>query len=227
MSTTSEPQVTVAEPTDENLRTAGELIRGGGVVVAPSDTNLALTLDPWNQAAVERAFAVKRRPPTSPLTLFVRHPQEWQEYTEVPEDRREAVRRLADAFWPGPFNIVLPRSPRIPDHLVCGGPTVAIGCLSNPTIQRLIEFTGRPVAMTSANLSGQADGVLVDLDLAVRQIGPAVDMVVRGEHQGTTASSTIVTVTDQGIRVLRLGDITHDHIKAALGDLAHLLEDAS
>ncbi|GAA3225222.1 L-threonylcarbamoyladenylate synthase [Streptomyces sp. XM83C] len=217
----------VAAPTDENLRTAGDLVRNGGVVVAPSDTNLALTLDPWNRAAVERAFAIKRRPPTSPLTLFVRHPQEWEEYTEVPAELREAVRRLTDAFWPGPFNIVLPRNHRIPDHLVCGGPTVALGCLSNPTIQRLIEFTGKPVAMTSANLSGQADGVLVDLDLAVRQIGDAVDMVIRGEKQGTTASSTIVTAAKTPFEVLRLGDITHAHIKDALGDLAHLLEDAS
>lgn len=217
----------VAAPTDENLRIAGDLIRTGGVVVAPSDTNLALTLDPWNRAAVERAFAIKRRPPTSPLTLFVRHPQEWQEYTDVPAELAEAVRRLAEAFWPGPFNIVLPRNQRIPDHLVCGGPTVALGCLSNPTLQRLIEFTGKPVAMTSANLSGQADGVLVDLDLAVRQIGPSVDMVIRGERQGTTASSTIVTAATVPFKVLRLGDITHAHIRDALGDLAHLLEDGS
>nr|BFD87688.1 L-threonylcarbamoyladenylate synthase [Streptomyces sp. Xyl84] len=223
--TTIPADANVVAPTERNLQIAGELVRNGGVVVAPSDTNLALTMDPWNSAAVERAFAIKRRPPTSPLTLFVRHPQEWQEYTQVPEALREAVRRLTDAFWPGPFNIVLPRNTRIPDHLVCGGPTVAIGCLSNPTVQRLIETTGRPVAMTSANLSGQADGVLVDLDLAVEQIGQAVDMVVKGGHQGTTASSTIVTAATVPFRVLRLGDITTDQIRAALGDLAHLLED--
>ncbi|MEW2291343.1 L-threonylcarbamoyladenylate synthase [Streptomyces sp. NPDC006743] len=223
--TTIPAEANVVAPTERNLQIAGELVRNGGVVVAPSDTNLALTMDPWNSAAVERAFAIKRRPPTSPLTLFVRHPQEWQEYTQVPEALREAVRRLTDAFWPGPFNIVLPRNTRIPDHLVCGGPTVAIGCLSNPTVQRLIETTGRPVAMTSANLSGQADGVLVDLDLAVEQIGQSVDMVVKGGHQGTTASSTIVTAATVPFRVLRLGDITADQIRAALGDLAHLLED--
>ncbi len=218
-------EANVVAPTEGNLQIAGDLVRNGGVVVAPSDTNLALTMDPWNRAAVERAFAIKRRPPTSPLTLFVRHPQEWQEYTEVPEALREAVRRLTEAFWPGPFNIVLPRNTRIPDHLVCGGPTVAIGCLSNPTIQKLIEAVGRPVAMTSANLSGQADGVLVDLDLAVEQIGQAVDMVVKGGHQGTTASSTIVTAAGVPFKVLRLGDITAEQIREALGDLAHLLED--
>ncbi|MFF1925222.1 L-threonylcarbamoyladenylate synthase [Streptomyces sp. NPDC058221] len=225
--TTAPTEANVVEPTAHNLRVAGDLVRNGGVVVAPSDTNLALTMDPWNSAAVKRAFAIKRRPATSALTLFVRHPQEWEGYTAVPEEHREAVRRMTDAFWPGPFNIVLPRTTRIPDHLVCGGPTVAIGCLANPTIQQLIEQVGRPVAMTSANLSGQADGVLVDLDLAVEQIGQSVDMVVKGGHQGTTASSTIVTAATVPFKVLRLGDITHADIKKALGDLGHLLEDES
>ncbi|MDH6117271.1 L-threonylcarbamoyladenylate synthase [Kitasatospora sp. GAS204B] len=213
----------VVHPTDDNLRVAAELITNGGVVVAPSDTNLALTLDPWNRAAVERAFAIKRRPPTSPLTLFVRDPQDWRDYTVVPQSLVTPVERLTAAFWPGPFNIILPRNTRVPDHLVCGGPTVAIGCLSNPTIQRLLEFTQKPVAMTSANLSGQADGVLVDLDLAVTQIGEAVDLVIRGGNQGTTLSSTIVTLVDGRFRIQRAGDVTAEQIRAALGDRADLL----
>ncbi|MEY9836934.1 L-threonylcarbamoyladenylate synthase [Streptacidiphilus sp. EB103A] len=218
-------QPNVVSPTHLNLRKAAGLIRNGGVVVAPSDTNLALTLDPWNRAAVERAFAIKRRPPTSPLTLFVRTPQEWRDYTVVPDSLVVPVERLTEAFWPGPFNIILPRNTRVPDHLVCGGPTVAIGCLSNPTMQSLLEHTGGPVAMTSANLSGQADGVLVDLDLAVAQIGDSVDMVIRGGSQGTTASSTIVTLVDDRFRIQRAGDITADQVRAALGDRAELLAD--
>ncbi len=215
----------VVHPTDSNLRKAAELIINGGVVVAPSDTNLALTMDPWNSAAVERAFAIKHRPPTSPLTLFVRQPGEWRDYTVVPQALVPAVDRLTEAFWPGPFNIILPRNSRVPDHLVCGGPTVAIGCLSNPTVQRLLEFTAKPVAMTSANLSGQADGILVDLDLAVAQIGNAVDLVIRGGNQGTTASSTIVTLVEGKFRIQRAGDVTADQVRTALGSQAGLLVD--
>ncbi|WP_092537257.1 Sua5/YciO/YrdC/YwlC family protein [Actinomyces ruminicola] len=66
----------------------------------------------------------------------------------------------------------------VPDFLVRGGGTVALGVLSSPTLQRLLGFTGRPVAMTSANLSGRADGVLVDLELMSEQIGDEVDLIL-------------------------------------------------
>lgn len=61
--------------------------------------------------------------------------------------------------------------------------------------------------MTSANLSGQADGILVDLDLAVEQIGDVVDMVLTGEANNTTKSSTIISLAGRP-QILRHGDIT-------------------
>ncbi|RAX21542.1 threonylcarbamoyl-AMP synthase [Actinomyces sp. Z5] len=208
------PKVVAA--TEENLRRAARVVLAGGVIVAPSDTNLALTLDAWNEAAIERAFAIKRRPATSPLTLFLRNSGDWERYTRVPAADRATVQALAAAFWPGPFNLVLPRSDAVPDFLVRGGSTVALGVLSNPTLQRLLDLVGRPVAMTSANLSGRADGVLVDLKLASEQIGDAVDLILEGGHQGTTASSTIVKVQDGRATILREGDVRPGAIRAAL-----------
>jgi L-threonylcarbamoyladenylate synthase len=61
------PKAPILESTEANLALAAQCIRDGGVVVAPSDTNMALTLDPWNEAAIERAFRIKNRPPTSAL----------------------------------------------------------------------------------------------------------------------------------------------------------------
>ena len=195
---------TILEPTEENLREAADCILEGGVVVAPSDTNLALTLDPWNEAAIERAFEIKERPATKPLTIFVRDPGDWREYGVDDSGLAEA---FVEAFWPGPLNIVVVRTDAVPDRVVCGGDTVAIGCLGNPTWRRLAELVDRPIAMTSANVSGQADGRLVDLELAVEQVGDRVDYVIEGGAQGTTKSSTIVDLTGEP-SILRRGDIT-------------------
>ncbi|MBM6978730.1 MAG: threonylcarbamoyl-AMP synthase [Actinomyces succiniciruminis] len=202
--------------TDENIRRAAGIVRDGGVVVAPSDTNLALTLDAWNEVAVERAFAIKRRQAKSPLTLFLRHPGDWVRYTEVSRVETPVVEALAAKFWPGPFNLVLPRSDDVPDFLVRGGSTVALGVLSNPTLQRLLDFVGHPVAMTSANLSGRADGVLVDVGLAEEQVGDEVDLILEGRHRGTTASSTIVELRDNRLTILRQGDVLPSDIRAAV-----------
>ncbi|RTE49191.1 L-threonylcarbamoyladenylate synthase [Actinobaculum sp. 352] len=219
-STRRDGRAKVLAATDPNIRHAAEIVLAGGVIVAPSDTNMALTRDAWNEAAVRRAFAIKRRPATSPLTLFMRAPGDWPTYTEVPDVDRPIVQALAGSLWPGPLNIVLPRDPqRVPDFIVCGGSTVALGVLSNPTVQRLLDFIGRPVAMTSANLSGQASGVLVDVAMAHDQIGDAVDLILEGGKQGTTTSSTIVKVDNGRLTILRQGDIQPQTIRETLAGL--------
>ena len=209
---------TQLDPTDEGVATAANCILDGGVVVAPSDTNLALTLDPWDEAAIERAFRIKNREPTDPLTLFIRDPDDWREWATT--DRGVAVDALVEAFWPGPLNIVLPKTDAVPDRVVAGGETVALGCLGNPTWRRLAAAVDQPLCMTSANLTGEADDQLVDLDLAVEQVGDRVDYVLTGEAQGTTQSSTIVDLTGAEPTIIRHGDIAADDLTAAVGGLA-------
>ena len=206
------------EPTAAGIATAADCILDGGVVVAPSDTNLALTLDPWDEAAIERAFRIKNREPTDPLTLFIRDPDDWREWART--DRGVAVDALVEAFWPGPLNIVLPKTDAVPDRVVAGGETVALGCLGNPTWRRLAAAVDQPLCMTSANLTGEADDQLVDLDLAVKQVGDRVDYVLTGEAQGTTRSSTIVDLASAEPTIIRHGDIAADDLTAAVGGLA-------
>ncbi|TQQ83580.1 threonylcarbamoyl-AMP synthase [Halonotius terrestris] len=205
------------DPTPEGIATAADCVLDGGVIVAPSDTNLALTLDPWDEAAIERAFRIKNREPTDPLTLFIRDPDDWERWATT--DRREAVESLVDAFWPGPLNIILPKTDAVPDRVVASGETVALGCLSNPTWRELSQAVDQPLCMTSANLTGQADDQLVDLDLAVDQVGDRVDYVLPGKAQGTTKSSTIVDLTTPAPTIVRHGDITAADLDDAVDDL--------
>ena len=206
----------ILQPSEENFAIAARCVAEGGVVIAPSDTNLALTLDPWNDDAIRRAFEIKRRPPTQALTLFVREPGDWRSYADVAD--AGPVDRVVGRFWPGPLNIVVPRNAAVPDTIVRGGPTVAIGCIANPVLRGLLSYLKRPVAMTSANLSGQADGVLVDLELALAQVGDAVDYILAGGADGTTKSSTIVDLSGPP-RILRQGDISAEDLGAVLPDL--------
>ena len=208
---------TQLEPTPEGIATAADCILDGGVVVAPSDTNLALTFDPWEEAAIERAFQIKNREPTDPLTLFIRDPDDWRQWATT--DQPAVVDKLVEAFWPGPLNIVLLKTDAVPDHVVAGGETVALGCLSNPTWRELAAAVDQPLCMTSANLTGQADDQLVDLDLAVEQVGDRVDYVLEGDSQGTTQSSTIVDLTSEESTILRHGDITAADLAAAADEL--------
>lgn len=197
------------DPSPANIDRAAAIIRDGGLVVCPSDTNLAITIDPWNERAVQRVFEVKRRPATSPLTLFIGNPEDWRIYGE--HDEPERVDALIRKFWPGPLNIVVRTSEKAPRPALMGGSTISIGCLSNPVPQNLIKALGHPVAMTSANLSGQANNVLVDVKLARSQIGADVDAILDGGAMDTTLSSTIVSLVDD-FKVLRQGDLVVERI---------------
>lgn len=205
----------VLEPTPANLSRAAAVIRDGGVIVAPTDTNLGLALDPWNDAAVERAYEIKDRPAHKPLTLFVREPDDWRRYGT--HDDPGLVDELVSEFWPGPLNVVLDATDRVDQDRLTRDGTVSIGCLSNPTWRDLAARVDGPVAMTSANRSGAiGDDALVDVDLAREHVGDGVDCIVAGEAQGTTRASAIVDLSGAP-ELLRKGDVTAADLRSVLG----------
>ena len=212
----------ILAPSKTNYQLASQCIQEGGVIVAPSDTNLALTLDPWNEEAIERAFAIKNRPSDSALTLFFLEPSDWQKYALT--SNKILVEKLVTIFWPGPLNIILEAKDNVPKKMLSGGDTVSMSCLSNPVWRDFIKVHQQPVAMTSANLSGQADGVLVDMTIVVEQVGQAVDYILKGEAQSTTTSSTIIDLTAEPPVIVRLGDITAGDIEAVTGVLPQVRE---
>jgi L-threonylcarbamoyladenylate synthase len=211
----------VLEPTTENIRKAVKSLHDGGVIVCPSDCNLGLTVDPWNDAAVAQTFVIKQRPATKPLTLFIKNPSDWKNYASANEETAQIVEKLTKAFWPGPLNIILKKNAHVPEKIVCGGDTVSISCMANPVLNQLIEEFKKPVAMTSANMAGQADGVLVDIQMASEQVGDKVDYILKGGAQGTTKSSTIIDLSSTP-KVVRYGDITVEQ----LNQVVNVFEDA-
>lgn len=199
----------VLKPTEVNLELAAKCVKDGGVIVLPSDCNLGLTVNPWKEDAIDRAFAIKKRPATSPLTLFFPDPEDWGKYGET--DKPKIVNALVKEFWPGPLNIILKKKSNVPNKMLCYGETVSLCCAANPVWREFMKHMDIPVAMTSANLSGQANGILVNLDLAIEQVGDQVDYLVEGGSQGTTKSSTIIDLSSTP-KVVRHGDITIEQL---------------
>lgn len=202
---------TVLEPTEANVERAADCVRDGGVIVAPSDTNLALTVDPRRPEAIERVYELKDRPREKPLTLFVREPDEWRTYGR--HEDPAVVDRLADAFWPGPLNLVLEATDAVPDDRCTRDGTVAIGCLANQVWRDLTARLDGPVAMTSANRSGTVDDdALVDVATAVDHVGDGADYVLDEEPEGTTRASTILDLVGEP-SILRRGDLTRGDLR--------------
>jgi tRNA A37 threonylcarbamoyladenosine synthetase subunit TsaC/SUA5/YrdC len=116
---------------------------------------------------------------------------------------------LIAGHWPGPLNFVLKKSPAAPRHPYLKEDSISIVCNRHPVLNALIDRFGRPLAMTSANLSGVEHDCLIDFALASRTFPDAVDYIVPPGDltPETTRSSTIVSLLDGTPRVLRQGDV--------------------
>lgn len=130
------------------IERAAEMIRGGDVVVFPTETVYGLGADALQPSALKRIFAAKGRPFSDPLIVHIAEEQTLQQLTTSISDQ---ARRLAEVFWPGPLTMILPRSPLVPLLVTAGLETVAVRMPRHPVALALIRAAGTPIAAPSAN----------------------------------------------------------------------------
>ena len=163
--------------TEEDIKTAAELLKNGGVVGIPTETVYGLAADALNPEAVKKIFKAKGRPGDNPLIVHICDFSDIERLnlvTKIPD----TAKKLADAFWPGPLTMIMKKSDIIPNEVSAGLDTVAIRFPSHKTAQAIIRESGTVLAAPSANISGSPSPTTaqhVAEDLTGR-----VDMIVDG-----------------------------------------------
>lgn len=187
---------------------AVEELQRGAAVVMPTDTVYGIAALPENPDAVQWVFELKRRPDHKSLPILAANVRSLKDVVEM-ERRAEA---LAEAFWPGPLTLALPRAPGFDHDLGAGiGPTVAVRVPAHEVALALLERTG-PLAVTSANISGEPAATTTEE--ARSAFGDAIPVYLEG---GTCAGgASTVVVLDDDISILRAGPISEDEIRRAL-----------
>src|SRR5580698_8810958 len=127
---------------------AAALIRSGELVAFPTETVYGLGANALDPAAIEKIYAAKGRPPSSPLIV---HVSSIEMARELVREWPERADKLARIFWPGPLTLVLPKKPHVPDRVTAGLDTVGVRMPANPIAQELIREAGVPIAAPSAN----------------------------------------------------------------------------
>lgn len=200
-----------SDPAD--IARAAELLQRGGLVAVPTETVYGLAANALNVQAVRRIFAAKGRPQDNPLIV---HVAKQEQLTELAEMTPRAL-RLAQAFWPGPLTLVLPRKSVVPDEVSGGLDTVAVRMPAHPVMREVIVQSGVPLAAPSANRSGgpsptTAAHVLADLD-------GKIDAVLDGGACALGVESTVVDVSAEQPVLLRPGSITEEQLTEVLGPI--------
>lgn len=192
---------------------AASAVVAGALVVVPTETVYGIACRPDDARATSALFAAKRRPSRLSLPVLVGSPQAaWT--IAMPSTGATA---LADAFWPGPLTIVLPRAERSAAwDLGEARATIALRVPDHPLTLAIVRVAG-PIAATSANVSGAPPAS--DADELLRTFGDAVAVYVverpRASSMGGRAS-TIVDLSGERPVIAREGPIDRAAIDAAL-----------
>lgn len=196
------------------IETAARIIREGGLVAMPTETVYGLAADALNGDAVRHIFEAKGRPMDNPLIVHIADIDDIGRLGLVSEFG-DTARRLAEAFWPGPLTIIMPRGSAIPDEVSAGLDTVAVRMPSHNIARALIRRSGCALAAPSANSSGRPSPTTaahVSSDL-----GGRIDAVLEGGACEVGVESTVITVVGETPRILRPGIITREQIEAVIG----------
>lgn len=196
----------------EGVRRAAELLRQGGLVAIPTETVYGLAADAYNAEAVRAVYAAKGRPSDNPMIVHIADREMLPELvTAVPP----AAALLADAFWPGPLTMVLPRSQRVPLTTTGGLQTVAMRMPSHPVARAVIRAAGVPLAAPSANRSGSPSPTTYRH--CIDDLWGLVDAVVESDDCAVGVESTVVSMLGEVPQILRPGAVTPEDIRRVCG----------
>ncbi len=181
----------------------------GGLAAFPTDTVYGVGALAFDGPAVESIYAAKDRPVEKAIPVLI---ADAEDLDKVAVDIPRMARVLAARFWPGPLTLVVPKQPTLPEA-VSATVTVAVRIPDHPVARALLRAAG-PMAVTSANLSGQPSPV--SAEEVMRQLNGRIPLVLDGGITPGGIPSTLVDCLGAEPVILREGPLTKEQILAAL-----------
>lgn len=202
-----------ADPVQRSQGLASALgsLKGGKLVVMPTDTVYGIGADAFDSGAVAALLSAKGRGRDMPVGVLVGswHTIEGLVYT-MPAGARELIR----AFWPGALSLVVEAAPSLQWDLGDARGTVMLRMPLHPVAIELLREVG-PMAVSSANVSGRPPAV--SAEEARNQLGDLVDVYLDTGPSVLQAASTIVDLTGADPRILRAGPVSVERVAKVLG----------
>lgn len=206
--------------TGDTPEIAAEALQTGRLVILPTETVYGLAADAANPEAVARIFEAKGRPRFNPLIAHVSSAVEAECIAVFDQN----ARALAEAFWPGPLTLVAPVRDRLAvcDLARAGLDSVAVRVPGHPRARAVIAAFGGAVVAPSANRSGRPSPTT--FKDAMEETGHAVGAAVDGGDCAVGVESTVVSVLDGAVALLRPGSVTREELETVVGPLAERAE---
>ena len=193
----------------DTLIYALELLHEGKLVAFPTDTVYGLGALAFDGKAIESIYAAKARPVEKAIPVLI---SDLDQLDQVGMDIPEMARKLAFRFWPGPLTILIPKRRDLPES-VSATTTVGVRVPNHAVARTLLRAAG-PMAVTSANISGEQSPVTAEE--VYQQLGGRIPLIIDGGRTPGGVPSTLVDCTTPEPKILRQGPITLTELLSTL-----------
>lgn len=210
---------------EDAIKACGEMLAKGEIGIFPTETVYGIGADAFNETAASNIFIAKGRANDNPLIV---HISDFDMLNKVVEEPTEMEKKLIDAFFPGPFTLILKNKATIPNVVNAGLDSVGIRMPENEIARKLIADANTPICAPSANLSSRPSGTILE-DIKDEFDGKVAFMIDGGMTQ-IGVESTVCKVIDGIPTILRPGKITPEDIEAVVGCCkldSHLFQSAT
>ncbi|MEN6520942.1 MAG: L-threonylcarbamoyladenylate synthase [Armatimonadota bacterium] len=199
---------------EEAIKRAASALRQGKLVIFPTETVYGLAADAFAAGAAAKVFAAKRRPLSEALPVQI---GEKNDIKKVAQSIPDAGKKLIDKFFPGPITLILKKHANIPEIVTANGDKIGVRMPNHPVALKMLWEYGCPIIATSANISGGLEPkTAAD---AVAQVGSEVDVVLDAGPAEFGQASTVVDVTEDIPRILRVGALPVEEIEKVVGEV--------
>ena len=210
------------KPTKSSIALACKLLKQGEVVAVPTETVYGLAGDCTNPEAIKKIFKAKGRPSDNPLIV---HISNMKMLETIVSDVSDDAKKLANAFWPGPLTIIMPKGELVCTESCAGLNSVGVRMPSNEIARQIIEISNTPFSAPSANTSGKpsptnANDVFDDLN-------GKIPLIIDGGKCDAGIESTVISVLEKTPVILRPGVVTKEMIEAVLNKQVKLAKHIS
>lgn len=202
----------ILSATDSDIEKAAAIIRDGGLVAFPTETVYGLGADAFNEEAVKKIYEAKGRPQDNPTIVHICDISELEKLTD---DITDDIKKMAEAFWPGPMTMVMWKKRSIPMATTGGLNTVGVRLPSEEIARELIRKAGSPIAAPSANISGAPSPTKAEH--VIKDMNGRIDAVICGTACKHGIESTVIDMTADPPVILRPGVVTAEMAGLTLG----------
>ena len=199
------------ELTEENLNKISNSIKDGKVIAFPTETVYGVGVNGFDEEAIRLLYKIKKRPIDKPISLLV---SSVDMIKEVASDITDKELKIIEKFFPGPLTIIVKKSEKVPNILTNNSPYVGIRMPQNDTALKIIDSANSPLAVTSANMSGEESDT--EFSEVYNDFKECAEYLVDGGKSKLGVASTVIQLVNGEVKVYREGLITEEEINKVI-----------